>query len=232
MYKNKSSSQNRIRRKDMKKRKLKKFVLPTLYLMILGIMACSITFLSKNLLENKVQNDERYNYTMSVFNDDDKDTTNQEVEASNVKVSAPFTSDKVTISKEFYNKEATGEAQEKALIYYEGTYMPNTGVLYESDEAFDVVAIMDGTVKDIKQDEILGTVMTIENSSKLTTIYYTLGETKVNIGDTVKKDQIIAQSGSSKLETSKTNTLLFETYLNGILTDPATVLEKNISDLN
>ena len=42
----------------MKKRKLKKFVLPTLYLMILGIMTASITFLSKNLLDTTVSEDE------------------------------------------------------------------------------------------------------------------------------------------------------------------------------
>ena len=109
--------------------------------------------------------------------------------------------------------------------------MPNTGILYESDEAFDVVAVMDGTVKDIKEDEILGTVMTIENSSKLTTVYYTLGETKVAVGDTVTQNDVIATSGNSELETSKPNTLLFETYVDGVLTNPATVFEKSISEL-
>ena len=55
----------------MRKRKLKRFVLPTLYLIILGVMACSITFLSKNLLNKSVNKDENYNYSMSVFNNEE-----------------------------------------------------------------------------------------------------------------------------------------------------------------
>ncbi len=215
----------------MKKRKLKKFVLPTLYLMILGIMAASITFLSKNLLDTTVEEDEYYNYSMSVFNDEEEPTTETEETPEDVKVSQPYTRDKVSIAKEYYDTTGSTETQEKALIYYGGTYMPNTGILYESDEAFDVVAIMDGTVKDIKEDELLGTVMTIENSSKLTTIYYTLGETKVSVGDTVTQNEVIATSGTSSLETAKQNTLLFETYVDGILTNPTTVFEKSISEL-
>lgn len=215
----------------MKKRKLKKYVLPTLYLMILVIMTASITFLSKNLLDTNVSEDEYYNYSMSVFNEEEKPVMNSEETPEEVKVSLPFTSDKVSIAKEYYNAKGESEAQEKALIYYGGTYMPNTGVLYESDETFDVIAIMDGTVKDIKQDEILGTVMTIENSSKLTTIYYTLGETKVAVGDQVSQNQIIATSGTSELGTTKANTLLFEAYVEGNLTNPTTVFEKNISEL-
>ena len=215
----------------MKKRKLKKFVLPTLYLMILGIMAASITFLSKNLLDTTVEEDEYYNYSMSVFNDEEEPTTETGETPEDVKVSQPYTSDKVSIAKEYYDTTGSTETQEKALIYYGGTYMPNTGILYESDEAFDVVAIMDGTVKDIKEDELLGTVMTIENSSKWTTIYYTLGETKVSVGDTVTQNEVIATSGTSSLETAKQNTLLFETYVDGILTNPTTVFEKSISEL-
>lgn len=216
----------------MKKRKLRKFVLPTLYLMILGVMAMGITFLSQILLESNVNNDEHYNYSMSVFNDTDDTAKKEENNEKEIIIAKPFSSEKVSVAKEYYNKEESTENQEKALIYYEGTYMPNTGILYESEEAFDVTAVLDGTVKDIKQDEILGNVVTLEHDNKLTTIYYTLGETKVKVGDKVTQNQVIATSGTSKLETTKPNTLLFETYVNGILTNPNTVLEKNISELN
>lgn len=216
----------------MKKRKLKKFVLPTLYLMILGIMAASITFLSKNLLDTTVEEDEYYNYSMSVFNDEEEPVNETQETPEDVKVSQPYTSEKVSIAKEYYDVNGSTETQEKALIYYGGTYMPNTGILYESDEAFDVVAIMDGTVKEIKEDEILGQVITIENNTKLTSIYYTLGEIKVNKGDKVTRSQVIATSGTSKLQTNKPQTLLFETYIDGVLTNPNTLFDKNISELN
>lgn len=211
----------------MKKRKLRGFVLPTIYLMILGVMAFGITFLSKNLLNQQEKKDENYNYTMSVFNEQEEQKEEEKKEETKEKTTAilPFTSEKVNIAKEFYNKEDSEEKQQNALIYYENTYMPNTGILYESDEVFDIIASIEGTVKDIKQDEILGTVLTIE-SDEITTIYYTFGELKVKVGDKVTQKMPIATSGESKLETSKKQTLLFEVYKNGTLTNPNSILEK------
>ncbi len=215
----------------MKKRKLKGYVLPTVYLLIIGLMAVGVTFLSKNLLDKKVETDENYNYSMSVFDENEQTPTTTNEQPVSEKVSMPYTSANVTVAKSFYNKDESNENQESALIYYENTYMPNTGVLYESDEIFDVVSPMDGTVKDIKTDEILGTVLTIEHNSKVTTVYYALGETKVNVGDTVTKNQLIATSGTSKLETDKEQTLLFEVYIGGVLTNPTEFYEKTLDEL-
>lgn len=215
----------------MKKRKLKGYVLPTLYLFIIGLIAVGVTFLSKNLLDKNVETDENYNYSMSVFDENEQTPTTTNEEPVSEKVSMPYTSANVTVAKSFYNKDESNENQESALIYYENTYMPNTGVLYESDEIFDVVSPMDGTVKDIKTDEILGTVLTIEHNSKVTTVYYALGETKVNVGDTVTKNQLIATSGTSKLETDKEQTLLFEVYIDGVLTNPTEFYEKTLDEL-
>ena len=215
----------------MKKRKLKGYVLPTVYLFIIGLMALGVTFLSKNLLDKNVETDENYNYSTSVFDENEQTPTTRNEEPLSEKVSMPYTSVNVTVAKSFYNKDESNENQESALIYYENTYMPNTGVLYESDEIFDVVSPMDGTVKDIKTDEILGTVLTIEHNSKVTTVYYALGETKVNVGDTVTKNQLIATSGTSKLETDKEQTLLFEVYIDGVLTNPTEFYEKTLDEL-
>ncbi len=217
----------------MKKRKFKKYVLPTMYLMIIGVMTLGITFLTRSLQEKKVENDEHYNYTTSVFNESEKEeNTTTKNEPTKEVVEKPFISEKVKVSKEFYSKEDTIENQQNALILYENTYMPNTGILYESEEVFDVLSVMDGTVKDILEDEILGKVLKIENSSKITTMYYTLGEIKVNVGDTVKKGQIIATSGNSLLQESQKQTLLFEVYMDGVLINPNNLYDKNIDELN
>ena len=215
----------------MKKRKLKKYVLPACYLIVVGLMAFSITLLSKNLLDNGVKVDEHYNYTMSVFNESDT-PTNDETQEESITIQKPFSSDKVSVAKEFYSKDDTTENQANALIFYENTYMPNTGILYESDEVFDCLAVADGTIKDIKTDEILGNVITVENTSKLTTVYYTSGETTANVGDKVKMGDVITKSGESKLQTDKKQTLLFETYMDGVLVNPTTIFDKDIAELN
>jgi len=215
------------------KRKLKWYVLPALYLIVLGVMAFGITVLSRNLLKKESTTDDHYNYTMSVFGEtEDKQTESTNNESTETKIQKPFTSEKVTVAKEFYDKNDTAENQTKALIFYENTYMPNTGILYESEEEFDCLAILDGTIKDIKKDEILGNVITVEHQGNITSIYYTHGETSKNVGDTVKMGETVAKSGESKLETEKPQTLLFEVYMNGTLVNPNTIFEKNISELN
>ena len=84
----------------MKKRKFKKYVIPTCFLIFVGLMSFGITVLSKNLLDKKIERDEHYNYTMSVFNESE-DTELKEAEK--IVVQKPFTSDNVSIAKEFYS---------------------------------------------------------------------------------------------------------------------------------
>ena len=217
----------------MKKRKLKGYVLPAIYFVVLGIMVVSITFLSQSLLEKQKENNEDYNYSTSVFEESENDPTNKENNTTaEIKIVRPYTSDKVTVTKEFYNKEESAENQEKALIFYENTYMPNTGILYGSDEKFDVVSILNGTVKEIKEDEILGNMISVDCDNKITAIYYTLGEVKVAEGDQITQNQVIATSGTSNIDSSKPETLLFETYIDGVLTNPNTLFDKNISEIN
>lgn len=217
----------------MKKRKLKGYVLPAIYFVVLGVMVVSITFLSQSLLEKQKMNDEDYNYSKSVFEESENDPTNTEVDTTTeIKIVRPYTSEKVTVTKEFYNKDESVENQEKALIFYENTYMPNTGILYGSDEKFDVIAILNGTVKEIKEDEILGQMITIECDNKITAVYYTLGEIKVNEGDQITQNQVIATSGTSNIDSSKAESLLFETYIDGVLTNPNNLFDKSISEIN
>lgn len=217
----------------MKKRKLKGYVLPAIYFVVLGVMVVSITFLSQSLLEKQKMNDEDYNNSKSVFEESENDSTNTEVDTTTeIKIVRPYTSDKVTVTKEFYNKDESVENQEKALIFYENTYMPNTGILYGSDEKFDVIAILNGTVKEIKEDEILGQMITIECDNKITAVYYTLGEIKVNEGDQITQNQVIATSGTSNIDSSKAEFLLFETYIDGVLTNPNNLFDKSISEIN
>lgn len=213
----------------MKKRKLRGYVVTGLYLMVLGVMAIGITFLSQSIIKKTYKPSPETNYSMSVFHDEQDIPVQSTVDE---KVSKPYTSEKVSMMKGFYSKDDSKEKEEQSLIYYDGTYMPSTGIIYTSDEAFDITSILSGTVKDIKKDDTLGSVITIEHTSKLTAVYYTTGEVKVKVNDTVTQNQIIASSGETKLSTDKKQALLFETYMDGSLVNPESIFAKNSSELN
>ena len=214
----------------MKQRKLKGYVLPTIYAITLVMMIISIAFSSQNLLASQEErnpiNSEPVFDEQSVINE-----TTEEQTTNEVTIAMPYTSDKVSVAKDYYNREDDSENQEKSLIFYENTYMPNTGILYESDETFDVVTILDGTIKEVKEDEILGKMVSIEHENGIISTYYTLGEVKVSAGDQVKQNDIIATSGTSKLNINKQSSLLLEIYIDGNLTNPNTIFNKKVSEI-
>ena len=98
--------------------------------------------------------------------------------------------------------------------------MPNTGILYSSEEQFDVIASIDGTVKKIGEDNILGKYVELEHENGYKTVYYSLSETAVTEGKIVTKGDVIGISGTNKIEGSLKNNILFETYHEGYLMDP------------
>ena len=92
--------------------------------------------------------------------------------------------------------------------------------LHLSDKEFNIVATLDGKIASIKEDKILGNIIEIEHTNGIVTIYQSVKNVNVNIGDTVKQGDIVALSGPNKLENEKENCLHFEVYQNGNLINP------------
>lgn len=208
----------------MKRRKLKGFVLPTVYVMTMAALFIGISFFASNLMKQ----DESYLFSVNPVTDSTLPVVSTEPEAKVIEPIKENTAEKINY---FYDREADDATQQKSLIYYENTYMQNTGILYAADETFDIVAVLDGTVKEVKNDNILGNVIEIEHTNNLRTVYYSLSEVTLKVGDTVTQGQIIGLSGQSKLETGKANNLLFEVYQDGNLLNPEKFYEMDLKEL-
>ena len=212
----------------MKKRKLKGFVLPTVYILVISLLFVSISFIG-----NALQNQFKYDSDLSVNALDDtvtpviKDEESQE----RVKIVKPFTSTAVGISKSYYDMQDDEQKQEESLVYYEQTYLQNSGVLYSSKEVFDVLSVLDGTVTNIFEDEILGNVVEITHNTNLKSLYYSLSEITVKKDDLVKSGQTIGKSGDNLLDDESENCLLLEVYYNGKTIDPEDFYNMNIDEL-
>ena len=135
----------------MKKRKLKGFVLPTLYLLITICIFTGVILLGNSfVLEEK-----EYNYGVNALKDNVESVIVEDTIASS-KIEAPVEDGKAEISVHFYSKDADDTRQQSSLIYYENTYLPNTGVLYTSDTEFNVLTSFEGKVTEILDDEFFG----------------------------------------------------------------------------
>ena len=216
----------------MKKRKLKGYVLPTVYVLVIAVLFISVSFLGsalqKELQYQDLATDVLDDNVTPVIKEEEKTETEITAESKIVK---PFTATSVGISKSYYDMMDDEATQENSLVYYEQTYLQNSGVLYSSDEVFDVLATYDGTVTNVSTDEILGNVVEITHNPNLKTVYYSLGEVTVKKDDILKSGDIIGKSGDNLLEGEKDNSLLVEVYYNGNTIDPEDFYNMNIEDL-
>lgn len=153
------------------------------------------------------------------------------VVSDEVKITRPYIDTEVKVSKNFYDYLAESKEQEQSLIYYEGTYMPSSGVSYSKGDVFDVVAILDGTVKNVKEDTTLGNVITIEHENGITSVYQSVGEIAIKVNETVSKGQVIAKSATSNISTDLGNYLYFELIIDGICVDPENYYDKSINEI-
>ncbi len=143
----------------------------------------------------------------------------------------PYNGENVKIITDYYDFKASTEEQEKSLILYENTYMPNTGILYGSDELFDVVSIYDGKVKDVTEDDVFGTIVEIEYANNFLCKYSSLSSVEVAAGDEVASGEIIGHSGKNKIVSNPQNMLLFELIYNGVNVNPKEYFDKNLEEM-
>ena len=211
----------------MKSKKLRSFVLPTVYIMVISVLFISISFLANNLSHNI----EYGNMSVSTLDDNTTPVIKNEENILQSIIEKPYVSSNVSISKSFYDMTDDAKKQEDSLVYYQNTYLQNSGVLYESTDPFDIKASYDGKVTNVSQDDILGNYIEITHNENLKTVYYSLSEVIVKKDDVVLSGDVIGKSGTNKLNNDSKNSLLFEVYHNGVAIDPEDFYNMNIDDL-
>lgn len=209
------------------KYRLKNWVVISVYTLAISAIVVSM-FLLNRVLKESTYSDETLSYVYKGLLHDVIPVVNYQ----NNEIIKPFESEDVDILKSFYNKDADASVQEKSLIMYQNTYMPNTGVLYSSSQEFEILAVLDGTVADVVADEIMGNIVTIKHSNNLTTVYQSLNEVNVIVGDLIKQGDVIGTSGINKVESSSENMLLFEVINNGEYLNPEEFYNMNIKELS
>ena len=204
-----------------KKLKFKPFVVPMVYSIVLMTMIIAL-FLSIDIVEDN----ESYTYVNNSILDEYIPVINTED-----KILKPYTSDKVVKTTGYYKMDGNEEEQSSSIILHDNTYLQNTGINYSSDEAFDIVSILDGEVIEVKNNELLGKSVTIKHDKDVISVYQSLKDVTIKQGDRVLKGQVIAKSGSCNLIKEKENNLHFELYVSGTIADPEEYFDKDINNI-
>lgn len=206
--------------------RLKKWASTIIYLSLVSIVFVSMMFVSK-VLNNRYGESLNLSFILKDFIDTDMPV----VSVSDGKIIKPFDSKTVTVDINYYDKDSDDATQKKSLILYENTYMPNTGILYTSEETFDILSTLDGKVTKVTEEELLGKVIEITHSPSLVTTYYSVGNVNVTEGQEVKQGDIIGTSGKNNISSTSDNMMLFEVSLNGNNINPENYYQTNLKDL-
>ena len=213
----------------MKMKRIKPLVIPMIY----GV--CVIAFLFCMYFAGKLSNNFLFkdkNVTNYVDGEivSEYDNDIPVVSTSSIIV-RPYLDSNVSIYKTFYDYQDEISNQENSIILYEGTYMQNSGVDYTSDNSFDVISILDGTVINVYENEILGTSIEIRHNNDLISVYQSLSDVIVKEGDNVIQGQILAKSGLSNINRELNNHLHFELYYKGSIVNPEEYYNKSVDEL-
>ena len=205
--------------------KLKPFVFPVLYISLIFTVIVGLYFTSKSLKTDVDDTLKDITYVSNTI----LDNTLPVNKIDDVIIN-PYTVDDVKIARYFYNLEDDADRQKESIIYYNNTYMQSSGIDYVKNDSFDVVSILDGTIIDIKEDELLGKIVEIKHNNELVSSYAGLSIVNVQKGENVTKGMKIGISGTNRVNELLGNHLHFEIYQNGINVDPLKVIGKKIGD--
>lgn len=206
--------------------KIKSFVFPVLYICLISLVVILLYFTTKQMNNDEMLNLKDITYVSSIILGDTIPVINTQMQ-----IIYPYTSSDVEIKSYFYNIDDDLDKQQESIIFYNGTYLPNTGIDFTSINEFDVISILDGTVIDIKEDELMGKIVEVKHNNELVTSYAGLNEISVKKGEIVTQSTKLGTSGTNKLNESLGNHLHFEVYQNGINIDPLKVIGKKIDEL-
>lgn len=204
----------------MKKIRLRKKVIPVLLSIAFIIPVIAFIFLANKGLKvstdyNEYVSDEIVNESIPVIN-------------STKKIINPYTDQSVKVVKDYYDYKAEEEKQLNSILVHDNTYIQNTGIDYASENTFDVISVLEGTVENVKEDEMTGKMVEVKNDDGYTVIYQSLSEIEVKKGDIVSQGQTIGKSGINELDKSIGNHLHFEVYKNGQSINPQAYINMDV----
>lgn len=198
--------------------------------MLIGSVYC-VEKLVNNAMFKSDNDNEATEVILNNSDTDLDDKNNIPVVSTDIVIGRPYTNASIKIVKNYYDYQAEATNQEESIIYYGNTYMQNSGVDYASENVFDVISILDGTVISVEENDILGTTVEVRHSNDLISVYQSLSEVSVKKDDQIIQGQILAKSGTSNIGKDLGNHLHFELYYKGEIVNPEEYYNKSVDDL-
>lgn len=227
------NEQNQMKPKSAGWRKLlaKRWLFPVMYVAVAGIMLTLMWVYQQDMTESVTQTE-----VGGVAKNDASSAKQQTSKEQTLAVNKPLetmiwpylpdASVKVVMS--FYDMGAPVSARQQALVEYDRTFIPHTGIDFarKDQKPFPVLSALSGIVTRAETHAIFGQLVEITHENNLVTVYQSLGRTDVKLNATVKQGDIIGQAGRNVFEKNQGVHLHFEVRQNGAAVNPAQWIPK------
>ena len=159
------------------------------------------------------------------------ETPEEIVSVKEEKLENPFTVN-AQVKTYYYDLKDDASIRENALVFYNGSYTPSTGMNYfYNNQNFDVVASFSGEIIEKKVDPMYGVTISLKHNDGLVAVYSSLSEVSVNVGDKVKQGDVLAKAGTNTIDASMGNHLNFSLLKNDNYINPRDNFSKIIKDI-
>lgn len=215
----------------VEKKELIIFIGAILFVFISVIAIASFAFKDKTLPVNNQTN------VVKPTNDDDPVLDPTDIDDSPVSVikkfSLPLTGEYEMV-RIFFDNSLTDEELASAIIDNGSTIETSSGISYakKDNSTFSVLSIYDGEVVDVKEDEVLGSSVTIKHSNNVISIYSSLQDLLVEKGSKVKQGDILGQASTSSEDISAGVHVYLQTMVGNTYVNPTSLMGKTLEEID
>jgi stage II sporulation protein Q len=219
---------------NLRKMARKRWFYPAVYLCVAALVMCGVLWMENGIGNQKANPNGHSKSDQSATN---QKTNNQDAvpvaNTSEVLKWPVSDSSAVAIGQKFYDPNSSADEQVAALVNYDNTYAPNTGIniVAKDMKSFDVTAAMSGKVVRAEQDPLLGFVVELEHSNGVTTLYESLAKVNVQKGEDVKQGQLLGTAGTEKFNQNMGTHLHFEVRKDNIPVNPTAFWNKETASV-
>lgn len=209
----------------------KKWFFPALYLTIAALLVSAVVWYQTLDGPDEAQEEDDIEDYTPVEHDEDAQPVMDQQEV----IQHPVENmDQAEIVTKYYDYNADQKDQEDAIVVFNDRYYQSTGIDIASDdgETFDVLASLSGTITEVKEDPLLGNVVTLTHADDVTTHYASLGDVEVSADEEIEQGDVIGNAGENLFGKDNGTHLHFEIRQDGEHVNPEDFFNQPLSALD
>ncbi|MUV37369.1 Stage II sporulation protein [Lentibacillus sp. JNUCC-1] len=213
----------------------KKWFFPAVYLTVAALLLTVVVWYQNidNQMPDMTEDQDEIadnNYVPDPFDEDADPVVDQEEV-----VGMPAAEDvQAEIVTKFYDYNAEDTDKQQALVQHNNRWYQSTGIdmAAASGETFDVLASMGGEVSEVKEDPLLGHVVSLSHGNDVETHYASMGDVTVKKGDKVKQGDVLGTAGKNLFGKDNGIHVHFELHKGDQKFNPETYFNQPVSKMD